>query len=79
MYDSDGNGKIDKKEMEKIIVAIYDLIGETNRKGENEPKKRVELIFKKIDKDNNGYLSKDEFVEGCIGDPILMKFLAPNV
>ena len=27
MYDTNRNGKIDKKEMEKIINAIYDLLG----------------------------------------------------
>lgn len=37
-YDSDHNGTIDKKEMEKIIIAIYDLLGEEKRKGENDPK-----------------------------------------
>ena len=78
MYDSNRNGKIDKKEMEKIIIAIYDLLGETNRKGDNDPKHRVEAIFKKLDRDNNGTLSEDEFVEGCLNDPVLMNFLAPN-
>jgi Ca2+-binding EF-hand superfamily protein len=34
MYDIDKNGRIDRKEMEKIIEAIYDLLGEENRKGE---------------------------------------------
>ena len=29
-YDIDGNGKIDKKEMVKIIEAIYDLLGKQN-------------------------------------------------
>jgi len=36
-------GKIDQKEMEKILVAIYDLKGITDRKGPNDPKGR--LIF----------------------------------
>ena len=78
MYDSDNNGKIDKKEMEKIIVAIYDLLGETNRKGENEPKQRVATIFAKLDKDHSGTVTEDEFVNGCINDEVLMKFLAPS-
>ena len=33
IYDIDKNGKVDKKEMEKVIDAIYDLRGEENRKG----------------------------------------------
>jgi Ca2+-binding EF-hand superfamily protein len=64
--------------MEKIILAIYDLLGETNRKGDNDPKQRVNAIFNKLDRDNNGTLSEAEFVEGCTSDPVLMSFLAPN-
>jgi len=78
MYDNDHNGTIDKKEMEKIILAIYDLLGEEKRKGDNDPKKRVESIFAKLDRDQNGTLSEDEFVDGCLADPVLMGFLAPN-
>ena len=32
MYDIDKNGKIDGKEMEKIIGAIYDLLGKRETK-----------------------------------------------
>ena len=79
MYDSNHNQSIDKREMEKIILSVYDLIGETNRKGDNDPKQRVNAIFAKLDKDNSGTLSEEEFVNGCLEDPVLMKFLAPNV
>ncbi len=64
--------------MEKIIVSIYDLLGEENRKGDNAPKERVAAIFNKLDADKNGFLTEEEFVEGCSNDPILMGFLAPN-
>ncbi len=37
MFDLDKNGTVDRKEMEKIMEAIYDLLGEENRKGENSP------------------------------------------
>ncbi len=43
-YDADHNGNIDKKEMEKIILAIYDLLGEEKRKGENDPKQSSSYI-----------------------------------
>jgi len=54
----DRNGKVDTKEMEKIIEAIYDLLGEEHRKGENSPAERVKVIMQKLDKDKNGYLSE---------------------
>ncbi|CAF0787173.1 unnamed protein product [Brachionus calyciflorus] len=78
MYDVDKNGKIDKKEMEKIIEAIYDLLGEEHRKGENSPSERVKTIMSKLDKDQNGYLTEDEFVSGCLEDSVLRALLAPN-
>lgn len=52
----DRNGKVDKKEMEKIIEAIYDLLGEEHRKGDNSPSERVKIIMHKLDKDQNGFV-----------------------
>ena len=66
MYDVDKNGKVDKKEMQKIIEAVYDLLGEELRKGENSPAERVKTIMAKLDKDNSGNLSQEEFVEGVL-------------
>lgn len=34
--------------------------------------------MEKLDKDKNGKLSSDEFVEGCLNDEILRQLLAPN-
>ena len=48
LYDTNNNGSIDKKEMQKLIEAIYDLMGEENRKGDNDPKERVQAIFNKL-------------------------------
>lgn len=65
--------------MLKIINSIYDLKGEPNRKGDNDPKERVEAIFNRLDRDHNGSLDENEFVEGCLSDPVLMKILVPHV
>ena len=64
--------------MEKIIEAIYDLLGEENRKGENSPSKRVAKIMLKLDKDKDGKLSSEEFIDGCLYDEVLRSLLAPN-
>lgn len=64
--------------MIKLIVAIYDLNGETNRKGDNDPKNRVDAIFNKLDRDHNGVVEEREFVEGCLSDPVLMRLLVPQ-
>lgn len=79
LYDTNKNGKIDKKEMEKMLNTIYDLKGESNRKGDNDPKQRVEAVFNKLDKDRSGTLDEHEFIEGCISDPVLMKILYQQI
>ena len=78
LYDKNNNGRIDRKEMEHIVTSIYDLKGIENRKGENDPKERSNDIFKRMDTDYTNTLSESEFVDGCLSDPILMKFLNPQ-
>ncbi|CAF3430705.1 unnamed protein product [Rotaria sp. Silwood1] len=58
--------------------AIYDLLGEENRKGENSPAKRVEKIMTKLDSNGDRSLTKDEFINGCLQDDFLKNLLAPN-
>jgi Ca2+-binding EF-hand superfamily protein len=79
IYDINGNGQIDKKEMTKVITAIYDLLGEENRKGDNAPENRVKKIMDKLDINDDKNISRDEFVEGCLRDDVLRQLLAPNV
>jgi Ca2+-binding EF-hand superfamily protein len=65
--------------MQKIIVALYDLHGIKDRKGANEPKQRVAEIFARMDKNYSNTLDRNEFIEGCLSDPVLLKFLNPQV
>lgn len=64
--------------MVKIIESIYDLLGEENRKGDKAPNERVKKIMQKLDINNDGYLTCDEFVNGCLEDEHMRKLLAPN-
>lgn len=69
MYDSDKNGFIDKKELETVLIAIFELVGETDINNSINVKKRVDEIFDKLDSNNDGLISQEEFVEGFINDP----------
>ncbi len=64
--------------IEFLIQAIYDLLGEENRKGENSPAKRVEKIMTRLDLNGDRSLTKDEFINGCLQDDFLKNLLAPN-
>jgi len=77
MYDIDRNGYIDKKEMKKIMDAIYDLLGE-DKSGPNSPAIKVDQIFSKMDINGDQKLSREEFVSGCLQDDYLRKLLAPS-
>ncbi|XP_058797439.1 neuronal calcium sensor 2 isoform X1 [Phymastichus coffea] len=78
MYDVDGNGVIDIGEMTKIVQAIYDMLGacSSNRPADSA-EERAKNIFAKMDENNDGQLTQDEFLKGCLQDEELSKMLAP--
>jgi len=79
MYDIDGNGTIDKAEMESIIKAIYNMLGSAIQDQPIEsPQERTQKIFGKMDVNNDGVLSKEEFVQGCMNDRCLYQMLTAD-
>lgn len=75
LYDIDHNGMIDKKEMQKIIRAIYDL-SETNvsRDLNNND---IKHIMEELDKNQDQFISKEEFIDGCLNNPKIVELLFP--
>ncbi|TSQ12705.1 Guanylyl cyclase-activating protein 3 [Bagarius yarrelli] len=71
LFDQDGNGKIDKEELETIFTAIQDIT--QNRS--IVPEEIVALIFEKIDVNGEGELTLEEFIEGARGHPDIMEML----
>ena len=79
MYDVDGNGWIDLLEMTKIVKSIYAMMGPNNRAGLVEtPEQRAEDIFRRMDANSDGRVTRQEFVRCCLNDPKLLELLAPN-
>jgi calcium-dependent protein kinase len=70
MYDQNHDGQLDVKEIEKIIVGVYDFTGQRNRKGKMTPREVAKSMLRKYDKDESGALTEDEFMSG-IADPTL--------
>merc|ERR1712228_679180 len=79
MYDVDGNGMIDQEEMTKIVQAIYDMLGAGAVKPTDTAEERAKNIFNRMDENNDGSLTEEEFLKGCLQDDELSKMLAPNV
>ena len=81
LYDVDGNGLIDQGEMNRIVLSIYELVGDDNINHDNlepklSPEERTRVIFSQMDAAGNGYLTEEEFVQGCQKDNELSKLLA---
>ncbi|XP_015282825.1 PREDICTED: guanylyl cyclase-activating protein 3 [Gekko japonicus] len=72
LYDADGNGAIEKKELLKIFRAVQAITGYS----ETTPEEFTEMVFKKIDINHDGELSLEEFVNGVESDGNLLKMIS---
>ena len=77
IYDSNGDGVIDKREMKIVIDSIYELIGEDMRqlKKARLSERKVDEIFNKLDTNKDNFISMSEFINGYLNDQYLMRLL----
>ena len=80
MYDVDGNGWVDLEEMTKIVRSIYKMMGQGLSREEpfESAEKRAEEIFRRMDINCDGKVTRQEFVRCCLHDGKLLELLAPN-
>ncbi|XP_078738455.1 guanylyl cyclase-activating protein 1 [Lampetra fluviatilis] len=76
MYDSDGNGCIDKGELLNIIKAIRGIDGCAH---ETSPEEFTSIVFDRIDVDGDGELTIDEFLQGANKDAEFMHLLTNSL
>ncbi|XP_060626637.1 guanylyl cyclase-activating protein 3 isoform X1 [Anolis sagrei] len=74
LYDADGNGTIDKKELVSIFTAIQAINGNQ----ELSPEDFANVVFQKIDVNNDGELTLDEFINGVESDQHLLEMISKS-
>ncbi|XP_056326546.1 Kv channel-interacting protein 2 [Danio aesculapii] len=74
-YDLDKDGFITRKEMMNVMKSIYDMMGKYVHPEINEETARehVENFFQKMDRDRDGVITIEEFMESCQKDENIMR------
>ncbi|XP_077325645.1 calsenilin isoform X1 [Lithobates pipiens] len=75
LYDINKDGYITKEEMLAIMKSIYDMMGRYTYPmlREDAPIEHVERFFQKMDRNHDGVVTIDEFLETCQKDENIMK------
>ncbi|OWK02290.1 hypothetical protein Celaphus_00017871 [Cervus elaphus hippelaphus] len=65
------------QEMMDIVKAIYDMMGKYTYPvlKEDTPRQHVDIFFQKMDKNKDGIVTLDEFLESCQEDDNIMRSL----
>jgi len=78
MYDVDGNGFIELSEMMKLVKSIFQMMNNTNaHRAHLDPVERAKAIFRLMDRDGDGKVSREEFISTCAADPKILNLLTP--
>ncbi|GCC21406.1 A-type potassium channel modulatory protein KCNIP1-like isoform X3 [Chiloscyllium punctatum] len=77
LYDINKDGYINKEEMTDIVRAIYDMMGKYTYPvlKDDAPRHHVDVFFQKMDKNKDGVVTMDEFIESCLQDENIMRSL----
>lgn len=75
LYDINKDGCITKEEMTNIMRSIYDMMGKCTYPciQDNAPTEQVDNFFQKMDKNNDGVVTIEEFLESCQKDENIMQ------
>jgi len=66
LYDADGSGSINVSEMSSIIKMMDDMEGSSDDQEEETTIQRAKELFAKLDRDGDGEITMEEFVQGYI-------------
>lgn len=75
LYDLNKDGCITREEMTDIMNAIYDMMGKYTYPSmkDSAPKEHVDSFFQRMDRNNDGVVTMEEFLETCQKDENIMQ------
>lgn len=75
LYDLNKDGCITKEEMMAIMKSIYDMMGKCTFPcmQDDTHREHVESFFQKMDRNNDGVVTMEEFIESCQKDENIMR------
>ena len=75
MYDTDKDGYLDKEEVNTIVRALMTMLGNED----DSQEAMAEIQFLLLDRNNDGKISMDEFVDGLTMNNNLRLLMSPFV
>ncbi|XP_068709625.1 neuronal calcium sensor 1-like isoform X1 [Montipora capricornis] len=79
LYDLDGDGCITREELATVVHSVHCMMGLDSVQsagGELTVDEQVERLFALMDKNQDGIISEEEFLEGCEKDESIKQSLA---
>lgn len=75
MYDKDNSGTVELNEMVEVMTALHSMEGKIDVEAAEATGKRV---FSELDINDDGEVTIDEFVRGCMHDQEIMRKISKN-
>ncbi|KAM6980265.1 guanylyl cyclase-activating protein 2-like [Aplochiton taeniatus] len=79
VYDKDGNGRLDRYEMKHILRIICKLRSHTNPSADMNVNDICDRIFELVDKNKDGEITLEEFMDGAQKDPWVLEQLQLDI
>ncbi|KAM4631427.1 guanylate cyclase activator 1g [Polymixia lowei] len=79
VYDRDGNGCLDRREVKQVVKIIYKLKKHDTPSIKENVDDICDRIFELVDKNKDGQISLEEFIEGAEKDPWVMEQLKLDI
>ncbi|XP_024943513.1 calsenilin isoform X2 [Cephus cinctus] len=77
LYDINGDGCITRGELGEVVMAVHELMGRRhNVEEDKKAREQLDRVFRKLDLNQDGVITIEEFIESCLKDEVITRSLA---